>query len=55
MLSLFLLLAEWPPLKAVLPDIITPRTTVKRYSAFLNMPFMKDLISPNNPYFLERI
>ena len=55
MLSLFLLLAEWPPLKAVLPDIITPRTTVKRYSAFLRMPFMKDLISPNNPYFLERI
>ena len=34
MLSLFLLLAERPPLKAVLPDIITPRTAVKGRSAF---------------------
>ena len=33
-ISLFLLLAERPPLKAVLPDIITPRTAVKRRSAF---------------------
>ena len=34
MLSLFLLLAERPPLKAVFPDIITPRTAMKRCSAF---------------------
>ena len=33
-LSLFLLLAERPPLKAALPDIITPRTAVNRRSAF---------------------
>ena len=55
MLFLFLLLAERPPLKAVLPDIITPPYCGERAQRLLNMPFMKDLISPDNPYFPARI